>query len=405
MPKAIPSARTLAYGLAALVLVLAVLALSTGASVTVSDRAHVRALTAAYNASGHDLFTTFAHAPGNIVFSPYSIGTAMAMVMSGARGDTAAEMATVLRHGLAHNSVDAANASALAILNRYGHASAQLRVANALMVLQSGGDIILPTYSAQLQDKYGAHIFRDSGLAEINGWVKKQTNGKIEKIVDRIETNERAAILNAIYFKAEWQSPFTVKSTADADFHLTPSVKVKVPTMRREGDYAVVTRPGYRAIRLPYSVETLSMVIILPDNLDGGCRLVGELDASSLAVLFEALTEPKKIMLALPRFTASFETDLRPLFMQAGMKRAFSDLADFSGMTKASLALGRVMHRAIIEVNEEGTVAAAATGAFMIASGPPPFVIDRPFLFYITDRATGAILFQGRITDPRAPLS
>jgi len=193
---------------------------------------------------------------------------------------------------------------------------------------------------------------------------------------------------------------------------LTPSAKVKVATMHRIGHFQVVSRPGYRAIRLPYSVDALSMVIVVPDDVGGATKLAQDLDAPKLAALFRDMTEVKTIELALPRFKTSFKANLGRPFAQAGMLRAFNaSLADFSGMTgrpvsEARLAISEVVHRAVIDVTEEGTEAAAATAIAMMAASAEkaePFVVDRPFLFYIADEATGAILFQGRISDPRPP--
>jgi leukocyte elastase inhibitor len=436
------------------------LALAMIAPARAAEEVPVRALTAAYNASAHDLFTTFAAAPGNIVLSPYSIGTAMAMAMSGARGDTATEMAQVLKQDLGREAIDAANARVLAVLNGYDTSaapagcpkslpfdgnvcagplpasgicaagykegqrclvqarrapSAKLKAANALMLLKASGDLIAPTYAALLESKYRAQVFRGAGLDEINGWVSRQTEGKIEKILDQIDPNAPAVILNAVYFKAGWQSPFNKSATSDDEFRLTPTAKVKVATMHRTGHFPMLARPGYRAIRLPYSVEALAMVVVLPDEVDGASKIAGELDAPALASLFKALTEEKTVELALPRFKTSFKASLCRPFMQAGMTRAFNaNLADFSGMTarpasEARLAISDIVHRAVIDVTEEGTEAAAATAvAVMVASMPSrvePFVVDRPFLFYIVDEATGAILFQGRISDPRPPRS
>jgi serpin B len=419
----------------------------------------VRSVTAAYDASGHDLFKAFGAAPGNIVFSPYSIGTAMAMALAGARGETASEMAKVLRHSLASPAIDAANARLLAILNGYdtsalpatcanpamhfngqdceaplpasgacvtGYrdgnrclasarkaASATLKSANALMLLKQHGDMIAPAYAGLLADKYGAEVFRGAGLDEINGWVERKTEGKIEKILDQIDPDSPAVILNAVYFKAAWQAPFMHSATSDADFRISPTVKVKVPTMHRTAHFQLLARPGFRAIRLPYSVDALAMVIVLPNEVDGATRLARELDAPKLAALFGDLTEWTNVELALPRFKTSFHSNLGKLFMQAGMGRAF-DLgrADFSGMTGqppsvAPLAISEVIHRAVIDVTEEGTEAAAATAIAMVAASMPAkterFTVDHPFLFYITDKATGAILFAGRISDPRPP--
>jgi len=421
------------------------------------EQAPVRALTAAYDASAHDLFTMLAGTPGNVVLSPYSVGTAMAMALSGARGDTEREMARVLRHTLSREAVDNANASVLATLNGYDRSaepvtcpaagmrfngkecearpaangacaagyheddrcvapgrkppSAALKAANALMLLERNGDMISSAYAGLLEQDYRAQVFRGARLDEINRWVARQTEGKIDKILDAIDPDSPAVILNAVYFKAAWRSPFMARATSDEDFRLTPSTTVKVATMHRQGRYQMATREGYRAIRLPYTVEALSMVVVLPDEIGGVDGIARDLDASALAALFRDLIEWKTVNLALPRFKAGFRAELGKLFRQAGMHRAFDgNSADFSGMTArpaadAPLAIGEVIHRTVIDVTEEGTEAAAATAIAMVAAGAPahvePFVVDRPFLFYIADETTGAILFQGRISDPR----
>jgi serpin B len=421
-----------------------------------AEAAQVRAVATAYDAAGHDLYVRLAATPGNIVFSPYSIGTAMAMVLSGARGDTAGEMAAVLKQTLDRGAIDAANARLLAIFNGYdrsgepvacppsmrfngtdceaglpanglcgaGHrdgarcvapgrrpASATLKAANALMLVKPRGELVSRQYAALLEADYRAQVFRDANLDEINRWVARQTEGKIERILDQIDSDTAAVILNAVYFKAAWQAPFSRSATNDGDFHLAASGTVKVPTMHRTGHYQLIARPGYRAIRLPYSVDALAMVVVVPDAVDGVDTIGRALDAGALAALLKDLTEWKTVELSLPRFKTSFKAELGKLLRQAGMRRAFDGrVADFSGMTgrppaEARLAIGEVVHRAVIDVTEEGTEAAAATAASMMAASMPsriePLAVDRPFLFYIVDEPTGAILFQGRISDPR----
>jgi serpin B len=182
--------------------------------------------------------------------------------------------------------------------------------------------------------------------------------------------------------------------------------------MHNVASYALVARPGYRAIRLPYDVGALGMIIVLPDAIDGDMRL----DADELPQLLAALRSPAiaEVALALPRFKVTFRAELVKLFQQAGMVRAFdAEQADFSGMTgrppsEAPFAIGEIEHRAVIDVMEDGTEAAAATAITFRFSGgtrmglrQEAFRVDRPFLFYVVDDATDAVLFQGRIVDPR----
>jgi serpin B len=414
-------------------------------------------LTAAYNASGQALFRQFATQTGNIVVSPYSIGTAMAMALSGARGPTETEMASALKHRLSRTEIDAANGKLLATLNGYDKSAVQpicppsmkldgerctfdpgidrcpfpsrreggicvaaptvlpwakVLAANALM-LPKRTDAISFGYVDLLKEKYQAEVFRGAGLDEINGWVKRKTEGKIEKILDRLDPDFAAVLLNAIYFKAAWAAPFNKQATMAGVFNLSRARQAQVPTMRKLGRYNLVTRYGYRAIRLPYAVRSLGMIIVLPNELEGLADVSKRLDGRELAEMFAALRKVpgQMVDLALPRFKTAFKADLKQAFQQEGMSLAFSrDQADFSGMTgqpvaQRRLMIGEIKHAAVIDVAEEGTEAAAATAVVMAPTSAPvrpeAFYVDRPFLFYLADDASGAILFQGRIIDPR----
>jgi len=418
---------------------------------------HLRTLTGAYNASGQDLSKSFSAAPGNIVFSPYSIGTAMAMVLAGARGETEHQMAGVLRHALARDDVADANARVLAILNGYDKTkalpvcpdgmqlaglrcevqkssdarcpprtpledalcfttperlpSAKVAVANALVLTRKDAPVS-SDFIALVKDKFAAELFQDAGLAEINGFIATRTEGRIERILDQLDESSAAVLLNAVYFKAAWASAFSKESTREEAFSLSASQRVSVPMMHKRVTLPLVARKGYRAVRLPYVVGAIGMVIVLPDEVDGVAKVGASIDATELAALFESLrmSEPKAVSLALPRFKVTYKADLLPPLRSAGMTLAFDPTqADFSGMTGAAasgrLAIGQVVHRAVIEVQEEGTEAAAATAAVMVLTSAPSsqgtFRVDRPFLYYMVDDATGAILFQGRVVDPR----
>jgi serpin B len=362
----------------------------------------------AFNGTGLRLFQAFAKAPGNIVISPYSIGTAMAMVLAGARGDNAAEMAKVLGQKLPGGEINAASAAVLASLNGASPASFQLRVANALM-LTTPGNAISERYIAVLREKYAAEIFQGADLATVNGWVKEKTNGKIGSILDQLDAMTMLVLLDAIYFKARWQATFDADATRDAAFHLADG-EAQVPTIHLRADFALATRPGYQAIRLPYEGGRVSMVIVVPDP--GNTATAQRLDDGEMKSLLAALrTPPRHVELALPRYHATFKSSLVGIFKSMGMRRAFDfKTADFSGMTGKAQAelplIGQIMHAAVIDVAEEGTEAAAATAATMVAKAirsPPAqmFRVDRPFLFAIVDETTGAVLFEGRIADPR----
>ncbi|HLH87577.1 MAG TPA: serpin family protein [Xanthobacteraceae bacterium] len=413
--------------------------------------AGARAMASAYNATGRLVMRTFAQQPGNIVFSPLSLGSALNMATHGARGTTHAEMDRVLstaglpggdarelmrvfdsydtsatppqcppaaklvgdecavpapQDGRCPMSAQSSDGQCLTPARRAP--SAQIAIANALMILKD----VAPSYVADLERDYDAEVFRKANLATINGWVASKTKGHVDKILDQLGPNDIAVILNAAYFRARWANVFAKGRTNDAPFWSSRDQSVPVKTMHQTARFAVVTGDGFRAIRLPYTVGQLAMVVVLPDAKDGVDAIGAALDAAALARLAKALETgpPRQVALALPKFKVDYDASVIPALMNAGLHLPFGDKADFSGMTGqggAPVYISQIRHRATIEVDEDGTEATAATAiVFSIRAAPPraetpePFVVDRPFLFYVTDTATGAILFEGRIAQP-----
>lgn len=381
-------------------------------------------LITSYNTTGRRLAGELAKAPGNIVLSPASIGTVMAMTFSGARGETARQMASALAFNADREEIDHANRALLAILAGAEQPAgpdnavppsppARLAIANALFVIKDG--VIGNDYMAVVKERYSGEVFAAAKLDEINTWVRDRTEGKIDTILDRLSPNSLAVLLDAIYFKAVWAQPFHRELTAEAAFHLAPAQSVPVPMMRNAGRYAAVAGDGFKAIRIPYAnpaLDMIVMVLVVPDEIDGLAAVAQRLGAEQQAKLFVALADQpaRPITLAMPRFKATYGADLVAAFKQMGMKLAF-DLfkADFSGMTgkprsEGAIAISQIVHKVVLEVAEEGTEAAAATAVEMLARSavqPEPLRVDRPFLFFITDTTTGAVLFEGRIVDPR----
>jgi serpin B len=458
--------KTIAQNAGGVAAVIAIVGTLTGSPATaqlhIAAEARVTLLARAYNAAGQQLFGQLAASPGNVVFSPYSIGTAMSMLISGARGDTASEMMRAMSMRMAADAIDAANAEMLSIFNGYDQsaappvcpprttanagncearpggdlmnqclsgfrlvgnrcvapgakpASARLLAANALM-LQKRGDLVSADYVTALKTKYAAEVLKNPSLEDINGWVAKKTEGKIDRMLDQIDPNSVATILNAVYFKARWASVFNAGLTRSEAFNLTRSQMADIALMNQTGSFSLVSRGGYRALRMNYEVPELGLVIVLPDDIDGVGAVARRLGVNELAELFAALRDgqaKKPVALALPRFKAEFKADLTAPLRQAGIQKAFdANSADFSGITGRPAGEGRVhvdqiVHRAVIDVAEESTEAAAATAvgvrsAAIAAPAPVSFRVDRPFLFYLIDDTTGAILFQGRVADPR----
>ncbi|MFZ5690287.1 MAG: serpin family protein [Pseudomonadota bacterium] len=416
-----------------------------------------RALTQAYNRSGQELFQALAAAPGNVVLSPFSIGTAMAMVLAGARGETETEMRNVLRHTLSGEQIDAANAKTLAALLASGESSCPngfkpagrlceapapadkdapcphdanrdgalcvtdartsdvtLRIANALMLVNPSATVA-KDFRDRIGKHYGAEIVAGADLAAVNNWVKDKTEGKIPTIIDRLNPQDSHVLLNAIYFKAPWAHAFAKTATRDRDFHLTAAEKAEVPTMAQSAAFAIDKGDGYQAIRLPYARDGLSMIVIRPDDIDGIGKVIAGFDGAKLDALLQALraTPQRTVALSLPKFKFEFAAQLIPPFKALGMNKVFDPaVSDLSGLTglpreQAQSAIDQIAHRAVIEVAEEGTETAAATAVVVttrtMAPGHQPerFAVDRPFMFLIADDATGAILFAGRVSDPR----
>jgi serpin B len=391
---------------------------------------------ATYNTLGQVIFRTLsaprivqwrgrerAKPAGNVVISPLSIGMMLAMGFAAAAGETAEEMARALGFDVLRPDLLEANAD---LLRHYGEAGApegfRLRLANALVLTQHG-DAVAKSYRDLLADNFAAEIF-EGDVARVNQWVAQKTEGKIERVLADLPQDDTAVLVNAVYFKAPWAEAFKSTSTHDGRFFLSEESRssamegdgIDVKMMHAVRDFVIVQGVGYRAARLPYKPSTLGMIIVLPDTVEG-LDYIGALDAvlsvfdtaelGRLCAEFERGT-PSEFPLWLPRFRVRSEASLKPALQRAGMTLAFDwTRADFSGMTERPpseipVAISDVVHCALIEVSEEGTEAAGATlVSFHIGGAPPSFIVDRPFLFFIVDDATGAILFQGRIVDPR----
>ena len=371
---------------------------------------------AGYNALGLTLFRALAQSDCNIVMSPVSIGVTVAMGLAGAAGATADEMASTLGFDVARPALFAANAE---LLRHYAGSSspeaARVRLANALVLTQHG-EAVAQAYRDLLAGSFAAEIFTGD-IARINQWVAQRTEGKIERALDSLPQDDIAVLLNAIYFKAPWSRPFNPASTFttgllrgyDKD---EEKIEIKVNMMDGSGDWATASGPGYRAAWLPYKTASLGMIVVLPDEYAGPASVLESFDVAELARLRIELANAERsyVTLMLPRFHARTQSSLRPPLEEAGMVLAFDwTRADFSRMTERppaeiSVAVTDVVHCAMIDVTEEGTEAAAATLKYFHigGSGSPSFIVDRPFLFFIVDETTGAILFQGKIVDPTA---
>lgn len=355
-----------------------------------------------------DLFRELAgESDGNLVIGPHSISAALSMVWAGARGETAAEMAGVLHFDRPQDEITPLlNALDLALQLRNEAGPVDLRLANQLFA--QPGLSLLDEYLTTMTRDFGAPVAElafsnpEAARKVINDWAADRTNGRIEELFppDTITPMTVLVLVNAISMDAAWTYLFDPALTADEAFERPDGAVVLVPTMHFDLYLPLAAQDDFAAVELPYGKGDLSMVVILPDDLDAFVR---DMSPESLDRVFGAITE-QGIHLSLPKFSFSSDVPLDATLKRMGIQSAYGGSADFSGMTGGApgLFLQTVQHEAFIEVDEEGTEAHAATGAGMAVSHGPTITFDRPFLFVIRDRSTGAILFMGRVTDPQA---
>jgi serpin B len=359
-----------------------------------------------------DLYGKLRAQEGNLFLSPYSISTALAMTHGGARGETEAQMAKVLHFDLPQEQLHSAFATLEAGLSGVQKkGKVKLAVANSLWPQK--GYAFLPEYLDLCKIQYGTAItpLDYAGAGEtarktINDWVEDKTNKKITDLIAPGVLNAltRMVLVNAIYFKGDWASQFKADATQKQPFHISASQTVEAPLMHQKREFGFSENNDLQVLELPYSGDDLSMIVLLPRKTDGLAGLEAKLTVQNLAAWTGKLHR-QKVEVFLPKFKMTAQFSLNEKLSALGMTDAFTGKADFSGMTgNRDLYISAVIHKAFVEVNEEGTEAAAATAVVMAARSmprpSPVFRADHPFLFLIRDNATGSILFLGRITDP-----
>lgn len=365
------------------------------------------------NAFGLDLYKRVAQSGDNVFLSPYGIASALAMTYEGARGDTAAQMSESLHFGVPPARLRPAFQELDQALAPAADAGYALHVANALWGMQ--GHKFEPAFVEVLRTAYDAPLHQvdfaesEAARATINDWVAEATRHKIDELIPSgmLDEMTRLVLTNAIYFKGDWAVTFDAKATKPQPFQVLQGKPVKTPLMHQVGTFGYAESAAAQVLSLPYAGKALSMVVVLPRQADGLSALEAGLDAAALEALTQELTQ-RKVSVFLPRFQVKSSFSLADELAALGMKDAFDpDRADLSGMdgTRA-LYVKDVVHESFVEVNEEGTEAAASTGVVVgvRSAGPPPpeFRADRPFLFFIRHEDTGSILFLGRLVRPGA---
>lgn len=373
-------------------------------------------LTEGINAFATDLYAEIGNAAGNLAFSPASISMAMAMTYAGARGRTAEQMRNVMHFGTG-TALHDDYGTTLASWNDPTRSSVKLRVVNRLFGDQ--GTTFESPFLSLTKDRYAAPLEQldfvnkpDEGRRHINDWVEQQTNDRIKELLPQgsITSDSRLVLTNAVYFKGKWKAEFDKENTRDEVFHRDGSPDISVPTMHLSTNARHAVVDGAQILELPYAGDRLAMNIILPTQPGGLKAIEQSMTAETLDRWVSALA-PTDVDVALPRFKIdpAEATPLSTTLRAMGMILPFTADADFSAMSQTTkLAIDEVFHKAFVEVNEEGTEAAAATAVVMREESAPmepeavAFTADQPFVFAIRDVESGAMLFMGRVADPSA---
>lgn len=344
---------------------------------------------------------------GNIVISPVSLSIALAMVLAGAAGDTAAELAKAMGLDTPDTLHHAMN-SLITELGKRGEENVTLSIESSLWAQY---DVTFkPTYLDVIAAEYstGVHLVdyrRDAAGArdEINEWVDQETAGRIPELLPdgAVDSSTRLALVNAIHLKASWLQPFDPASTTDQPFTTADGTTVQVPTMTLLTTIPYSSGDGWQAIDLAYDSHDVTLVLILPEE-----GTLAQLEGEFLISGMTPYMSPTEVQLQLPRFAADSALSLVDVLKQMGVTHLFDD-ADLSGMSDDDLSVSNVLHQANITVDESGTEAAAATAVIGPGAGAPSetppieLTFDRPFLFAVRDRSTESYLFLGRVGDPR----
>ena len=340
--------------------------------------------------------------PGaNIFISPLSISIVLTMTYNGAVGETERAMAKTLE--IDDLDLSTINNSNKALRDSLQNPDPKVQISIANSIWSRQGVEFNPEFLERNRVFFGAEIASldfnsPQAAATINDWVNTNTNGKIKKIVQEIDPEVVLFLINAIYFKGNWQDEFDKSMTRPGIFFLPNGTQKQVQMMRREGNYPYFRGENFEATSLPYGAGRLGMYIFLPNPDSNLNEFLEDLNAENWEHWIPQFRDREHDMM-LPRFKLEYEVKLNDTLKALGMEIAFSGGADFSGMGP-NLFISEVRHKTFVEVNEEGTEAAAATAVVVAESEPPVFRVDRPFFFAIYDAQTKTILFMGTITEP-----
>jgi serpin B len=361
---------------------------------------------------GFKLFSAVANreANQNVFVSPSSVAIALAMVYNGASGDTQQAMAKTLEiQGMSLATLNQANADLKALLEN-PDPKVQLAIANSVWARQ--GVPFKPDFIQRNQQFYQAKLteldFADPrAVSTINNWVSQNTRGKITEIIDRLSRDDMMVLINAIYFKGDWSRQFDKQQTRKEPFYLANGTQKPHPLMSQTGEYRYLDHAQFQGVMLPYGDRRrMSMVILLPKKNSSLAELQRNLGAETWEQ-WMAQFRSRQGSIQIPRFKLEYKVELTPVLSQMGMAKAFGSQANFSGISQIPTEISEVKHKTFVDVNEEGTEAAAVTSigiratAAIPMSEPFQMKVDRPFFCAIRDNQTGSILFMGAIANPQ----
>ena len=350
----------------------------------------------------------------NLILSPFNIATALSMALAGARGQTALEIQSVLR--LHYDATyDADLGALLADLTNAGNTPGnELHTANGLWVQK--GFAILPAFESTLTNNYHAPLTPldfmanpEAARSQINRWTEEHTKGKIGNLLPAgsLDAQTRLVLTSAIYFYGKWQDPFVTSRTQPAPFTLPTGATTQADFMNQTSHFLYTETPNAHILEMRYAGSGIAFDVLLPKTLTGLPGLETSLTFENLTGWLGSLVT-RDVQVSLPKFRAESEFSVRQALSTMGMPTAFTDKADFSGIDpQRGLSISEAVHKAFVDVSEQGTEAAAATGIAVHASAmrmPEPAVVfraDHPSVFLIRDTRTGVILFIGRLMDPR----
>lgn len=344
----------------------------------------------------------------NVFVSPSSIAIALSMAYNGANGSTQQAMAKALQiQGMSLPDLNQANASLKALLENVDP-KVQLAIANSLWT--RAGVSFKPDFIQRNQQFYQAEVTdldfgSPKATSTINRWVKQHTRNKIDKIIESINPDDVMFLINAIYFKGNWTTQFDPKLTTNQPFQLSSGQQKTVAMMSQRGDYRYYETDQFQAVNLPYGDRRVSMLIFLPKQASNLSQFYKVLTAENWQTWSQQFrSRPGSVQL--PRFKMEYELELNQALSQLGMAEAFGRRANFSNLSDTPMQIDQVKHKTFVEVNEEGTEAAAVTSIGIRATSvrlpeePFTFKADRPFFCAIRDNQTGTLLFMGAIVNP-----